>query len=119
MNTAKNVAILIMLGAVILGAQNQGLSVQTPQSPLTAAPVPAAGMNTVFSGPDGWYVASGIGSLVKLGAGTPGPIGPQGVKGDTGLTGPQGPAGTLAGPICVTLTGDTKTNLILTPVTCK
>lgn len=70
-----------------------------------------------------WPPGGGIGP-----AGPPGPAGPAGVKGATGAAGPAGaagaqgpagPAGTFSAPACVTLTADTKGNLLLTPVTCK
>jgi hypothetical protein len=92
------VASVILGGAVLLGAQGSGLTLQTPAQPLTSCPTPIAGMNTLCSGPDGFYTASGTAALAKNGAGATGPAGPQGIQGipgATGATGPQGPAGTL------------------------
>lgn len=120
MNTVKNVALLILLAVVMLGAQTPGGSFgltntgtcQTPALGYFGFCKPAAGGAVTFTDEGSPYAKA---SLVAI----PGPIGVQGPKGDTGATGAIGPAGTLSGPICVTLTADVKANLILTPVPCK
>lgn len=117
MNTLKNVAILILLGALALAAQTPGSSVTMTST--TTCPTPGPGIFSLCKQTSGGPVTFTDEGSPYAKASLVATPGPQGVKGDTGLTGPQGPAGTLTGPICVTLTGDTKANLILTPVTCK
>jgi hypothetical protein len=106
-----SVGILVAVSVMALGAQGgTGLSLQTPASPLSSAPVPTAGMNTLYSGPDGWYVANGTAALAKVGpgatgpAGPPGPSGPAGAQGIQGTPGVAGPAGAVGpqGPIGLT-----------------
>lgn len=153
MNTLKNVAILILAGALALFAQTPGSSFTLTTS--TSCAIPGLGVFSLCkqstggpvtftdegspyakinlagtpgaigaTGPQGIQGLTGAtGPAGKDGlAGATGPAGAQGIQGPTGtigLTGPQGPAGSFSAPACVTLTADTKGNLVLTPVACK
>jgi hypothetical protein len=113
----KKLVIIILgltIGCLASFAQS-GLSLQSPATDLTKCPVGVAGMNSVCSGPDAWYVYNGTAAPAKIGTGVAGPkgdTGPQGLpgpagiqglpgaQGAVGLTGAVGPAGAigLTGP---------------------
>lgn len=121
MKTILMITVIALLAVIALGAQS-GFSFQTPQQSLTNCPTGIAATNTFCSGPDAFYVISGTGTAVKIAPGAQGPAGPAGAQGPAGANGaigPQGPAGSFSGPACITLTGDLKGNVIITPVTCK
>lgn len=123
MKTFLAIIVLLLLGVIVLGAQGAGFGMQSPQQSLASAPVPAVGLNTIFSGPDAWYIANGATPLVKLAPGAPGPQGLPGVKGDTGAAGPQGLPGTsgsFPASACVGGFGpDVKGNTVITFIACK
>lgn len=85
----------LSVGAVSSQSIASGLGLQTPTQPLTGCPTTVANMNTICSGPDGWYGATGATPLTKIGSGVgpAGPIGPQGIQGVAGAVGQAGPAG--------------------------
>ena len=95
MNIKLIVAVMLSLVLITVAQTASNYSVQSSQGPLTGCQTPVVGTNTLCSGPDGWYIASGSTAYVKLGPGVAGPI---------GLTGPVGPAGTLPATFTCTLT---------------
>lgn len=114
MNTFKNVAILILAGALALFAQTPGSSVGLTNATNCATPAlgyfgfckPSAGGPAKFTDDGSPY------ATVNLAA-TPGPMGPQGVKGDTGATGPAGPPGTLPATITCSSMSATATGVVV------
>lgn len=105
MNTRVIVVILLSLVAIAVAQTASNWSQQSLQGPLTGCLQPTTGTNTLCSGPDGWYAASGAGTLTKLGAqGPPGPAGPTGAVGAIGPIGPQGPAGTIPATLTCNVT---------------
>lgn len=114
------VAIVVLIGAIAYAQGPAGSSMTITNAVVCPAPglgvfsfcKPAAGGPVTFTDEGSAY------AKVNL-AGVAGPAGPAGPQGATGAVGPQGPAGSFSGPACITLTADTKGNLIITPVTCK
>src|ERR1700681_379020 len=103
------VAVVVILGYAVLRAQT-GIVLRSPVQ--AACPNGVSGMNTLCSGPDGWYGGTGTNPLTKMDAsvsqGTPGPQGP------IGPAGPQGPAGVIPTSITCTSITVTLAGIVLT-----
>jgi hypothetical protein len=125
-------SVAILCGAALLLAQTPGSSsalsnssnCTTPGVGVFAFCKPLAGGVVQFTDEGSPYAKASLVAIPgpKGDAGAAGPQGPTGLTGAVGATGPQGipgPAGVISGPTCVTLGGDLKGNLVLTPVTCK
>lgn len=147
MNTFKNVAILILAGALALFAQTPGSSFTLTTSTSCAAPglgvfslcKQTSGGPVTFTDEGSPYAKANLAGVPGLtGAtgpqgipgiqgpqGIPGPAGKdgaaglQGIKGDAGLTGPQGPNWTTCTGVTLTPSGVGVYTLTVNPSTCK